>query len=312
MTNPPDDGPNLNKPSQQRGYEQPGAFGATPPGATPPPYGAPTPPPYGTPPPPPPYGTPTPPTAGMPGAPAGGSPQDVNIGEALSWAWAQFKGNPGPMVVPGIIMVLLGGIIAAVYFVIVATSTQTTTQTYSTGFGGTYTQEVTTSDIGTGSAILGIVLYLLVFVALIYLSASMIAGALRVADGQPVTVATFLKPERLGPVIGTAIVVGLITAVGLVLCVIPGLFAIFLLQFAIFFVIDQRLSLGAALKASSQLARSSVSNSVLTLVVAYVLSYVGAFLCYIGLIVTWPLGQLFYAHCYRRMSGGYVAPAPQS
>ncbi|WP_246007993.1 hypothetical protein [Gordonia oryzae] len=280
---------------QQPGYGAPesgapaGGYGAVPPGATPPPYGA--------------------PGAGVPGAPTG-APQQVNIGEALSWAWAQFKANPGPMIVPGLIMFLIGGVMVGVYFAIIALSTSTTTKTFDNGYGGTYSYDVQTSSLGIGAVLLGILLYVLVFVAVIYLSASMITGALRVADGQPVTVATFLKPDRLGPVVGTAIVVGLITAVGLVLCIIPGLIAIFLLQFSIFLVIDRKLGLGAALSASSNLARSSVSNALLTLVVAYVLSYIGTILCYIGLIVTWPLGQLFYAHCYRRLTGGYVAPAP--
>ncbi|MGC4936193.1 hypothetical protein ACLQ3C_21220 [Gordonia sp. DT30] len=315
MTEPPNDGPDLNKPQPppEYGQQPPPGYGQQPP----PEYGQQPPPGYGQPPPPgygqqPGYGAPqsfTPADAygaAGPGAPVGGPPQQLNIGEALSWAWAQFKANPGPMIVPGLIMFLLGGVIVAFGFVISAAST--TTKTVSNEY---YSYETTTSSIGAGSVILGIVLYLLIFLVIMYLSASMITGALRVADGQPVTVATFLKPDRLGPVVGTAIVVGLITAVGLVLCIIPGLIAIFLLQFSIFFVIDRRLSLGAAMSASSQLARSSVSNSLLTLVVAYVLSYIGTILCYIGLIVTWPLGQLFYAHCYRRLTGGYVAPAPQ-
>ncbi|WCB36715.1 hypothetical protein [Gordonia polyisoprenivorans] len=283
---------------QQPGYGAPesgapaGGYGAVPPGATPPPYGA--------------------PGAGVPGAPGAptGAPQQVNVGEALSWAWAQFKANPGPMIVPGLIMFLIGGVMVGVYFAIIALSTSTTTETIDNGYGGTYSYNVQTSSLGAGGLLLGIVLYVVVFVAIMYLSASMITGALRVADGQPVSVATFLKPDRFGPVVGTAIVVGLITAVGLVLCIIPGLIAIFLLQFSIFFVIDKKLGLGAAMSASTNLSRSSVSNSLLTLVVAYVLSYIGTILCYIGLIVTWPLGQLFYAHCYRRLTGSYVAPAP--
>ncbi|MGV9669434.1 MULTISPECIES: hypothetical protein [unclassified Gordonia (in: high G+C Gram-positive bacteria)] len=352
MTEPPNQGPDFNKPQtpgqtpppaspdpygqtqygapgqQPPGYgQQPPSYGQQPPsyGQQPPSYGQPPsgqqPPSYGQqaggygqPPSggqPPSYGQPAPGYGqpGAPGAPVAGPPQQVNIGEALSWAWAQFKANPGPMIVPGLLLFLIGGIGAGLYFAILAIFGTTTTTSVSGDYG--YSYEATTTGIGAGGVIAGILLYLIVFVAIIYLSAGMITGALRVADGQPVTVGTFLKPERLGVVIGTAILVGLITAVGLVLCVIPGLIAIFLLQFSIFFVIDKKLSVTEAMKASSQLARSSVSNSLLTLVVSYVLSYVGTILCYVGLIVTWPLGQLFYAHCYRRLSGGYVAPAPQ-
>lgn len=279
---------------QQPGYGAPesgapaGGYGAVPPGATPPPYSA--------------------PAAGVPGAPMG-APQQVNVGEALSWAWAQFKANPGPMIVPGVIMLVLAALEVAASFLITP-STTTTTQTFDYGSGEPISVPVTTTSFSAGGIAGGIILYVLVFVVIMYLSASMITGALRVANGEPVSVSSFLKPERFGAVVGTSIVVGLITAVGLVLCIIPGLVAIFLLQFAVFFVIDKRLGLGEALGASSSLSRSSVPNALLTLVVAYVLSYVGTILCGIGLIVTWPLGQLFYAHCYRRLTGGYVAPAP--
>lgn len=320
MSEPPNQGPDFSKPSSEPdpygqnpyGSAQPGQPGQTPPQPGQTPGGAPDhgqqPPAYGQPGAG--YGQPSGDPAAGYGQPAG-APQQVNVGEALTWAWAQFKANPGPMIVPGVIMFALGALATGLYFTVAALATTTTTTTYPNGLGGTYSFETTTSSFGVGGILAMIVIYLVLFVGIIYLSAAMITGALRVADGESVSVATFLKPERLGPVIGTGILVGLITAVGLVLCVIPGLIAIFLLQFAIFFVIDKRLSPTAAMSASSQLARSSVSNSLLTLIVAYVLSYVGALLCYVGLVVTWPLGQLFYAHCYRRMSGGFVAPAPQ-
>lgn len=296
-------------------------------GASPPEYGA-AQQQYGTPPPA--YGTPQPgygPTSGGPtgyGDPAGGYPPPpggygaaggaaggigaagVNVGEALSWAWAKFKESPLPAILPGLLVVLSVGIFIAILFASGAFSTQTTTN-----YIGDYpVSTTTTSSLSSGGLIGLIIAYIVFFVVMIYLSASMTTGALRVADGEPVTMSTFLVPKRLGAVVGTSILVGIITAIGFVLCIIPGLIAIFLLQFAVFIVIDKpQVSVTQSLGESSRLARSSVSNSILTLVVSYALSYVGALLLYIGLIVTWPIGQLFYAHCYRRLSGGYIAPA---
>lgn len=241
---------------------------------------------------------------GAPGVGGPGMPQDVNIGEALSWAWAQFKANPGPMVVPGLLFLVLVVVLTGASFGLLRPSTDTVS------YGSGATLQVSTGP-GAGAVAAFILVYLVFIVAAFYITASMIAGALRVADGQPVTMSTFLKPERIGAVIGTSIVVGLIVSIGMALCIIPGLIAIFLLQFAVFFVVDKRVSLGEALSASSGLARVSVSNSLLTLVVSYAITYVGMLLCYVGLIATMPIGQLFYAHCFRRMTGGYVAPAPQ-
>ncbi|WLP89259.1 hypothetical protein [Gordonia sp. NB41Y] len=300
------------------GDQQPPSYGTpppgtTPPGATPPPYGSTagygSNPGYGSTPG---YGA-TPgygvPAAGAPYGGAPGAPQNVNIGEALSWAWAQFKANPGPMIVPGLLVLVVAAVATALYFVVAALSSTTTTQTADYGNGYSYSYEV--SSFSVGGFIIGILIYIVMAIVLIYLQVSMTTGALRVANGEPVTVATFLKPQRIGQVFLAGLLVGLIVGIGLILCIIPGLVALFFLQFAVFFVIDKSSSPTAALGESANLAKTSVSNSLLTLVVANALSYVGTLLCYVGLIVTWPIGQLFYAHCYRRMSGGYVAPAPQ-
>jgi uncharacterized membrane protein len=273
--------------------QQPGGYGQPPTGGQPPSYGQPAP---G-------YGQP-----GAPGAPVAGPPQQVNIGEAFSWAWAQFKAHPGAMIVPGL-LVLLTIVITAVlsslaYLALSDSATSTydpTTNTYSYSSGFSF-----------GASALSALIGLAAIVVIAYLQASMVTGALAVADGAPVTAATFLKPKRFGTVFATALVVGIIVYIGTLLCWFPGIIALFFLQFAILAVVDKpALNLGSAMGESSRLARSSVSNAILIMVVAYVLQYVGALLCGIGLIVTWPLGQLFYAHCYRRLSGGYVAPAPQ-
>ncbi|GAA1479582.1 DUF2189 domain-containing protein [Gordonia sinesedis] len=287
--------------AQQQYGTPPPAYGTPQPGYGPPPggstgYGDPA---AGYPPPPGGYGA-----AG--GAASGIGAAGVNVGEALSWAWAKFKEKPLPAILPGLLAVLSAVIFIAVFFASGITSTETTTN-----YIGDYAVSTTTqSSVSSGGLVAIIVVFILLIAASIYLSASMATGALRVADGEPITMSTFLVPKRLGAVIGTSILVAIITTIGFVLCVIPGLIAIFLLQFAIFIVIDKpQISVTQSLGASSRLARSSVSNSILTLVVSYALSYVGALLVYIGLIVTWPIGQLFYAHCYRRLSGGYIAPA---
>lgn len=260
-------------------------------------------------------GAPPPPGAypGQPGydqgafGPGGGvSSAGVNIGEAMSWAWAKFRQSPVPMLLPGLLVLLATALFIGVFFSIMSSAVETTTTT--TYFGGTTTSD--TISLSGGSVFGLILVSVLFFVAMIYLSASMTSGALRVANGEPVSMKTFLVPQRLGAVVITSLIVGVITSIGLALCVIPGLIAIFLLQFAVFIVIDKpKVSAFGSLGESSRLARSSVVNSILTLLVSYALSYVGTLLFYIGLIVTWPIGQLFYAHCYRRLSGGYIAPA---
>jgi uncharacterized membrane protein len=63
------------------------------------------------------------------------------------------------------------------------------------------------------------------------------------------------------------------------------------------------------MKASFELTKSKVGDSILTLLVTYAINLVGVLLCYVGLIVAAPVAQLFLVHCWRRLNGAPIAPA---
>ncbi|MFE0747737.1 hypothetical protein [Gordonia sp. NPDC058843] len=309
-------------PQQPGGFpgQQPPQYGQQPP--PPPQYGQQPPqqPPYGQQPPPQPqYGQAPPPPPGgpqygdagtYPGAPdPQGAPYDsgkVDVGTAFSWAFGKFKNNVGAMILPGLAVFLL----LAVFLALAIFGTALFSSTETTDLGGGYTYETTT--LGTGGLILMILLYVLLYIGLIYIQASIISGAVRVANGEPVTAKSFLTPIRFGPVIGTAILVGIIVGVGTALCVIPGIIAMFFLMFAVVATIDKGLSPVDAMKASFELTKSKVGDSILTLLVTYAIHLVGALVCYVGLIVAAPVAQLFLVHCWRRLNGAPIAPADPS
>ncbi|EON33335.1 putative integral membrane protein [Gordonia terrae C-6] len=310
--------------SQQPGGfpgQQPPQYGQQPPpppqyGQQPPqqpPYGQQPPqqPQYGQAPPPPPPGGPQYGDAGAyPGAPdPQGAPYDtgkIDVGTAFSWAFGKFKNNVGAMILPGLTVFLLGAVVIAlaVFGVALFSTTETT------DLGGGYTYE--TTSLSAGGTILMILIYALLFIGLLYIQASIISGAVRVANGEPVTAKSFLTPIRFGPVIGTAILVGLITGVGYVLCIIPGIIAMFFLMFSVVATIDKSLSPINAMKASFELTKSKVGDSILTLLVTYAINLVGVLVCYVGLIVAAPVAQLFLVHCWRRLNGAPIAPADPS
>ncbi|WP_238422261.1 hypothetical protein [Gordonia sp. 'Campus'] len=266
---------------------------------------------YGQAPPPPPPGGPQYGAAGAyPGAPdPQGAPYDsgkIDVGTAFSWAFGKFKNNVGAMILPGLAVFLLGAALIAVGFSSAAIfgTTETTTDSY----GFTYTE----TSLGLGGSILFGLVYLVFILGLLYIQASIISGAVRVANGEPVTAKSFLTPIRFGPVIGTAILVGLITGIGYALCIIPGIVAMFFLMFSVVATIDKNLSPINAMKASFELTKSKVGDSILTLLVTYAINLVGVLVCYVGLIVAAPVAQLFLVHCWRRLNGAPIAPADPS
>ncbi|ATD69597.1 MULTISPECIES: hypothetical protein [Gordonia] len=280
---------------QQPGYgQQPPQYGQQPE------YGRPQ---YGQAPPPPPPGAPQYGEMGAyPGGP-GVPGTKVDVGEAFSWAFNKFKNNVGAMILPGLAVFLLGAALIAVGFSAVALFGTTERVDYGNGF---YYEE---TSLGFGGSVLLALVYAVFIVGLLYIQASIISGAVRVANGEPVTAKSFLTPIRFGPVVGTAILVGIITAIGYALCIIPGIIAMFFLMFSVVATIDKSLSPINAMKTSFELTKSKVGDSIITLLVTYAINLVGVLVCYVGLIVAAPVAQLFLVHCWRRLNGAPIAPA---
>ncbi|WP_119031333.1 MULTISPECIES: DUF2189 domain-containing protein [Gordonia] len=258
---------------------------------------------YGQAPPPPPPGAPQYGSAGAyPGAP-GAPGTKVDVGEAFSWAFNKFKNNVGAMILPGLAVFLLGAALIAVGFSAVAIFGTTERVDYGNGY---YYEE---TSLGFGGSVLFALVYIVFILGLLYIQASIISGAVRVANGEPVTAKSFLTPIRFGPVVGTAILVGIITGIGYALCIIPGLVAMFFLMFSVVATIDKGLSPINAMKTSFELTKSKVGDSLIALLVTYAINLVGVLVCYVGLIVAAPVAQLFLVHCWRRLNGAPIAPA---
>jgi uncharacterized membrane protein len=133
------------------------------------------------------------------------------------------------------------------------------------------------------------VLEILSFAYGTFVQAAVLSGVLDIADGRPVTIGSFFKPRNFGGVILAALLVGLISAIGYLLCVIPGLIFGFFAIFTIAFAIDRGLPAVEALKASVATVRSDIGAALLSWLVQ-------------GLVL------LIQVYTYRRLSGGQVAP----
>ena len=282
---PPTGQPQYGQP--QYGQPQPGSV---PPGGTPPPgqFGA---------------------APGYPAAPAPGAPgTPFSVGESFSWAWSQFKAKPGPMILPGVIMAL----VALVFWSLIVwgSSLYTTTTTETLGgseYGGTsYSYE--TTSISAGGLAAFIAIYIIGLLILLYIEAAILSGAVRVANGESVDAKSFLVPIRFGPVIGTAILVGLITGVASLCIGIGGLIAGLLLQFAVLATISEGKSPGDAITRSFRVTTNRIGDSILTLIIVWLTNLVGALICGIGLIVSAPLAALFQVHAFRRIVNEPIAP----
>ena len=122
------------------------------------------------------------------------------------------------------------------------------------------------------------------------------------------TIGSFFKPRNVGNVIIAGLIVGILTEIGLFLCVIPGIVVSFLLMFTIVALLDRNLSPIDAIKNSFEITTKNVGNAVLAWLVMAAIVVVGALVCLVGLIVAAPVAALFQVYTYRRLTGGQVAP----
>jgi uncharacterized membrane protein len=288
-------------PPPQGGYPPPQGGYPPPPGGYPPPQGGyPPPPPAGYPPPPAPGWYPPPPSFGT------GYGHRFNVGDALGWAWNKFRQNLGPLLIAtlayGVILVILGGIQQAVLDAVAPTPISTV-DNFGNGMEFEYAR-----DLGSGGVIalfLGSLIMILIAGAI---SSAYLAGILDIADGQQVTAGSFFRPRNVGNVVIASLIVGILTQIGTVLCILPGLIASLLLMFTVVSVVDRNLPSFDAIKHSFEIVRAHFGEGVLVWLVSALIALVGVLLCGVGLLAAVPVAALFHVYAYRRLSGAEVAP----
>lgn len=322
---PPPPGGGYPPPPHEGGYPPPPREGGYPP--PPPPGGYPPPPRQGGyPPPPPPGGYPPPPQhggypppphgaqgfqqgpSGYPpaGPPGYGGAQAYSIGDAFSWAWNKFSKNAAPL----IIATLVYGLIVIVLQVIInllQSAVSPGVSSYTSDSSG-FSYSWSTGSMGAAGILVSIVGWFVSLIVGAAIQSGYISGVLDIANGQQVSVGSFFRPRSIGQVVIAGLIVGIITTIGLFLCVIPGLIASIMLLFTIVALLDRNLSPVDAVKASFDLSKGNFGSVFLTWLVMAVTVFVGALVCGVGLLVAIPLVALIEVYAWRRLTGGQVAP----
>ncbi|MDQ0373455.1 hypothetical protein [Cellulomonas humilata] len=255
------------------GYPPPPAYGQAPPGAYPPPAGG--------------YGAPM--------------IQPSPVGEAFSYGWKKFTQSGGLFIGAALVWFVIAAIVLTIVGAI---------------FGGFGALLSTGNGDGPGPGLqVGFSFGWFVFSAaaaiLGYLiQAAFIRAALDVTEGRQLSFGDFFKFVEPGPVILTALILALISAVLGIFPIIGPLASLvvnFLLIFVFWFVIDKHLQPVDALKASYALVTRNLSTTVLFYLLSIAIYFAGAILCGIGLFVAVPVVLLSTAFLFKRLLGDPIA-----
>ena len=205
--------------------------------------------------------------------------------DAIGYGWKGFTANIGPLVLIGLVLA-----VASVL-----------SNWLSRGFDS-WLLTITASIL---SAFISLVIGL-----------GLIRAALAILDGGRPSVDQLVSTKDIGPYIIASLLVAVIVIVGLILCVIPGLIAGFLLQFYGYAIIDRKSdsvttapqsSPTGAIRASFEVVAANIGPLILLAVLCFLLNVAGALLCGVGLFVSLPVTSIAIAYAWRYFSGGRIA-----
>ncbi|BDH55985.1 hypothetical protein [Tsukamurella sp. PLM1] len=202
------------------------------------------------------------------------------------------------MLVYGLALSIIGG---AAYFLVLSVLGT------SSSVDGSFMVSATGFSAMLGFALVQLVLQILFAVV----QASFFSGLLDIADGKPVEIGSFFKPRNLGQVVLAGVIIAVVSSVLSLIPILGGILSIvigFLVMFAVPVIVDRGLPAVDGIKEGFALIQKDFGNSILVYIIAALISFVGACLCGVGLLVAAPVAALLVVNAYRRISGGQVAP----
>src|SRR5215831_10325568 len=161
---------------------------------------------------------------------------------------------------------------------------------------------------GAGVGVLMVVLICMVVgligVLATYLVGGMYHTAFKQLRGEPISTSDlFSAGERLPAVLGASIIVGILTLIGSLLCIIPAFIVAGALYFTVPLVVERRMRVMDAIQVSRDITRGDLFMFVLFAFIVSLIAQAGSYLCYVGLLITWPLHYTIAAVAYRDCFG---------
>ncbi|BAU96854.1 hypothetical protein N24_2592 [Corynebacterium suranareeae] len=157
-----------------------------------------------------------------------------------------------------------------------------------------------------GMSIVGFIVMALMFVISFVWTLNCYRNAARVVRGEQINVQSFFKFQGLGKALGIYILVAIVTMIGTLLLVIPGIVAAVVLVFAVPAAFQLRdVTVGDAFSASWKAVSKNIGVTILLLLAAFALNFLGGAIV-IGVLVTTPLTYLLYAYAFQNSIGGPI------
>jgi uncharacterized membrane protein len=151
-------------------------------------------------------------------------------------------------------------------------------------------------------------LFLLVFIVLVMTvnAGALLAAQEQLRGGKPSVAHILNVIPKLPALVGLNIIVVFLVVIGMLFCIIPGLIVGGLFFFATPLLVLGDRSITQALRESYEMVKRDLVMFVLFALVAGIITGIGANVCYVGLIASYPVGMLIITVAYYEC---FVGPA---
>jgi uncharacterized membrane protein len=222
----------------------------------------------------------------------------VQVGDAFSWALAKFQQHIGIWIGLAAVVFALRAVQGISNQILVRTADEACLR----GENITACSTGLFANIGL-QIVLAVVFGVLVWLA----SIGVYRAAIKRTQGTAPEFGMLTSGENLGAFVIVAIVYGVASFVGLILCFLPGLIIIFLFQFAPFYALDKGQGVGEAFGNSYRAVTKNFVPVLLAALVNIVAAVLGGLLFGIFTLVTLPFAALFTVHIYRQLNNEPIA-----
>lgn len=234
---------------------------------------------------------PPPPPPGPPPVGAGG----FSAPDAIAWGWTKFSQNVGPVLIAT--LVIFGASIVLSFLTSMMTGGFSESSLMGPG-------SLSFAAMSAGSFIGQLIQTVVVLI----LSGVAAKAALEVTEGNPYDFFGAFSKVNYVNLIVASLVVGLLTLVGFILLVIPGVIVIFLTYLTTYSVVDDGKSPIDAIKHSVSLVSANLGDAFVLAILNVVVIIAGFIALCVGVLVAVPVTTFASAYAYRVFNGQPVAP----
>lgn len=207
------------------------------------------------------------------------------VGEVLNGAWEKFKANAGPFVLGALIVVFVPLVVQILMMIVMA---------------------VVAGQ--ANSMVVSLLMNLVVYAVILVLQALLFSGYIKMSSkalrGEtPVVGDMFSQSDKLIQATITMVITYLLTFIGSILLIIPGILVFMLLSMSLWYVVDKELDAITAIKASIEATKGALLPIFLYGLVLFLLS-IPATCTIIGFVILYPVAFLSWGLIYMALDKG--------